>query len=229
MGDCPAGGPFAYNTGLQPVGPISASDDGGSGVDVAGSTLSGQVDTSSLGVQSVTFAAVDNAGNASLPKTCDYYVTIVVAKQEVLEDLVALRATAADKQDGNKLDQAIQHLTQSLDPDLWLDGSHLEPKHGHEVFGQEKDAVNKLRNLLKDKKSTIPAAVLQGFIDRLVGMDRALAQVAIGDAVSATGDAKMIAKANAELAKGDSEVAEAKYESGIEHYRNAWEHAQKAL
>jgi hypothetical protein len=148
-------------------------------------------------------------------------------KQGVLDDLIALRATVTDKQDGDKLDEAIKHLTKSLDPDLWIDGSHPEPKHGEKVFNEEKDAVNKLRELIKDQKSTIPDATLQDFIDPLVGADRQLAVVAIADA--AGGDPKDIAKANEELAKGDSEAADGKYTDAIEHYRNAWKHALKAM
>jgi len=150
-------------------------------------------------------------------------------KQNVLDELTALRGTVTDKKDGQKLDEAIKHLTNSLDPDLWLDEAHLNPKHGDKVFNEEKDAVVKLVELLNDKKSTVDKLTLQGFIDRLVGADKALAKVAIDDALTAHGDLKKINKANGELGKGDAGVADSHFTDAIEHYRNAWKHAIEAV
>ena len=77
LGACPAGGPFVLNSGSQSVGPITAGDVG-SGVDSAASTLSGSVDTSSVGEKTVTFTAYDNVGH-STAKACKYYVQYVFA------------------------------------------------------------------------------------------------------------------------------------------------------
>ena len=148
-------------------------------------------------------------------------------KQNVLDDLIALRATVTDKQDGKKLDEAIKHLTKSLEPELWVSETRLNPKHGEKVFQEEKDAIVKLLDLMKDKKSTIPVATLQGFINRLVNADRLLASGAINDA--AGGDVKKIDKANEELDKGDARVADNHFTDAIEHYRNAWKHALQAV
>jgi len=150
-------------------------------------------------------------------------------KQNVLDDLIALRATVIDKQDGKKLDEAIKHLTKSLNPDLWVDETHLQPKHGDKVFQEEKDAVVKLLELIKDKKSNVDKAKLQDFINRLVEADKLLALVAIEGAVAASGDAKKIDKANDELGKGDARVADGHFTDAIEHYRNAWKHAIQSV
>lgn len=72
FGDCPAGGPFMLNSGPQSVGPIAAQDSE-SGLNAAASTLTGTVDTSSVGTKAVTFTAVDNAGISAF-KTCYYNV-----------------------------------------------------------------------------------------------------------------------------------------------------------
>ena len=226
FGSCPVDGLFAFNSGMQPVGPIYADDGTGSGVDSGASTLTGSVDTSAIGTKTVTFTAVDNLGN-SATKSCSYEVTINAAKQKVLADLIALRKTVTDK-DGQKLDEAIKHLTKSLDSDLWTDGNHLSAKHGEKVFNEEKDAIVKLVELMKDKKSKIPDTVLQDFVHRLVGADRALAQVAIDDA-SIGGDPKKIDKANEEAGKGDARALDDKFTDAIEHYRNAWKHAIEAM
>lgn len=148
-------------------------------------------------------------------------------KQRVLQDLTALRASITDKKGGDKLDEAIKHLTKSLEPELWVSETRLDPKHGEKVFQEEKDAVVKLFDLMKDKKSTIPDATLQGFINRLVSADRLLASGAINDA--AGGDVKKIDKANDELGKGDARVADSHFTDAIEHYRNAWKHALQAV
>jgi hypothetical protein len=151
--------------------------------------------------------------------------TSATVKGSVLAQLTALRADVTDKQDGKKLDEAIKHLTKSLDDKLWVDETQLQAKHGEKVFNEEKDAVVKLLELLKDKKSTIPDAKLQGFIDRLVGADKALAQAAVDAAPSG----KEKDKAMEELLKGDARALDGKFVDAIEHYRNAWKHAIEAV
>ena len=149
-------------------------------------------------------------------------------KRDVLNELIALRGTVTNMRDGSKLDDAIRRVTNSLEPGLWIDDSHLRTKDGDEVFKQEKDAVNKLRDLIKDNKSTLDKTRLQGFINRLAGVDRELARIAISEAVQAGGSARDIEKAQEELSKGDGDHAVGKSDTAIEHYRNAWQHALKA-
>jgi hypothetical protein len=72
FGSCPSGGPFVLGSGLQPVGPITASG-GTSGLNSGASTLSGSVDTSTIGTKSVSFTAYDVAGNTN-STSCSYSV-----------------------------------------------------------------------------------------------------------------------------------------------------------
>jgi hypothetical protein len=146
-------------------------------------------------------------------------------KQDIRNYLAFYRSTVTDKEDGKRLDDAIKHLDKSLDPTLWADDTHLASK-GNKVFDEEREAVKKLQEIQKDKKSTIPDGDLQGFIDRIVAVDRQLAQTAVDDA--AGGNANELDKANDELAKGDAEAAAGKPTNAIDHYKHAWEHAQKA-
>jgi len=150
-------------------------------------------------------------------------------KQSVLDQLIALCAKVSDKDDADNLDEPIKQLTNSLDPALWIDAFHLQPKGGEKDFDEEKETVKKLSELMKDKNSSIPDALLEVLIDRIVSADRGLAQVAIDDAIAAHGSGKEIEKAKDEIAKGDNETASGKDDGGIDHYREAWKHALKAV
>jgi len=168
----------------------------------------------------VTSTATDPSGNTA---SCSFQTTVLGplgVKQNLLDGLVALRATANDE-DRAKIDDAIEDLTESLKPALWIDETHLQPGNGGDVFEEEEDAVEKLGELQD------PAAS-QVFIDRIVKADRLLSTVAINDAIVAHGDPKWIAKAQGKLARGDSDVAARNFAIGIEHYREAWKWALKA-
>jgi hypothetical protein len=126
-----------------------------------------------------------------------------------------------------KLDEAIYKLKKSLDPALWLDDSHLNPKHGNKVFDNEREGIKKLQELIKDKKNTIPDDTLLGFIQCFTSVDRQLALTAIDEAAANGVKPMKIAKAREELAKGDEDAAEGDYDDAVEHYKHAWEQTGK--
>jgi len=43
-------------------------------------------------------------------------------------------------------------LHDSLDPALWTDQTHLQPKKGEKAFDEEQEAVEKLRELIKEQR-----------------------------------------------------------------------------
>ena len=147
--------------------------------------------------------------------------------QGVLAQTQALLA-GAGKHDAHKLTEIVRELTASLDPSLWVDGNHVDAKHGHAVFDRDKHAVKKLMELQKSKESTIPDATLQGLIDTLVHADRVLAEVALADATAASGDPHKLAQAQNELAKAAADLASGRFDHAIEHYGKAWKKAEKA-
>src|SRR5205807_6854139 len=106
----------------------------------------------------------------------------------------------------------------SLDPALWIDAFHLQSKGGEKDFDEEMETVEKLSELMKDKKSSISDPALQVFIDRIVSADRGLAEVAIDDAITAHGDGKEIEKAKDEIAEADREAASGKQDGAIDRY-----------
>ena len=185
------------------------------------SSSCGAVDTSSLGTHTVTCTATDKAGNAA-SATVSYDVTGVATKQAVLDGIRTALASAS-KDDADKLREAARKLSDALTPGYWTDANHPSSKR---VFEDEKQAVQALGELLKDRDSQIADATLQGWIDSLVGLDRAMASLAIHDA--AAGDSHQLGEAAEELARGDSEAAKGHLDAALEHYGNAWQQAQKS-
>jgi methylphosphotriester-DNA--protein-cysteine methyltransferase len=217
---------FTSETGAMVTFPVAATDPCDPNPSVTCIPASGS--TFYIGTTDIECTARDATGNASF---CSFSVTVLGARganENVLADLIALRATVTDRDDGRRLDEAIGHLTQALAAELWADETHLERKHGEKVFQEDKETVKNLCELIKDKKSSIPDAILQQFIDRIFRADRLLAAVTIEEAIAAGVSAKKIEQAQKLVAKGDGATGDDKCDNGIEDYRNAWQHAIRA-
>ena len=124
---------------------------------------------------------------------------------------------------------SLENCLYALSPELWVDGNHVDAQHGGQVFDREKEAVTKLESIIKDKKSAIPDATLQGMIDTLVQADRILAEDAIADAIAASGDPTRIAEAQHELTLAATELATGDFDGAVEHYKAAWKRAEEAV
>jgi hypothetical protein len=140
-------------------------------------------------------------------------------KTEARADLAAMLPTG-NKHDDKRIEKAIEHLDKSLDPELWVDGSHLGDK-GKKVFDEEGKAVKELEKLSGGASAGIVAALLRA--------DKLLATTALDEAIAGAGNAKEIEKAQEELAKAVEELAKGKPDKAIDHYGKAWQHATKAL
>src|SRR6185295_7956498 len=67
-----------------------------------------------IGTTEVNCSAQDVSGNSA---SCSFTVTVLGARgtnERILTDLMVLRGTVTDREDGHKLDEAIEHLTKSL-------------------------------------------------------------------------------------------------------------------
>jgi len=137
--------------------------------------------------------------------------------------IAALRDGTTNKQDVDRLNDAIKHLGEAVEPDLWRDSIHGSGE-GDAIFTEGKNALIPLLAILKDSKTTIAASALQPIVNRIVADLRQLALTAINDAAARGAN---VDKARAELAKGDADIQSGQYESGIEHYRSAWNIAVK--
>jgi uncharacterized repeat protein (TIGR01451 family) len=165
-------------------------------------------------------------GNNSATVTAE--VSVKKYKEKVLTDLTMLRGIVSDKKDRKTLDDAIKHLSTSLDESLWLSENTLVTKNGKNVFQSEKDAIVKLSHLIKRNNSGI-AGTVQGFINRLVAADRALADIAIYQVMSAHGNIKQIANAQNEFTRGNQSADNSQYVMAVIRFQNAWQHAQQAM
>jgi uncharacterized repeat protein (TIGR01451 family) len=186
------------------------------------------VDTSSMTNTASVNSSVIDPNFANNTASVSSLVSIEKWKRNVLTDLIALRSTVSNKQIKQKLDETIKHLSNSLEASLWVHGNALEPVHGETVFNEEKAAVIFMSELIKTNAGGL-AGLLQGFVNRLIAADHALADIAIHQAISTGGAANLIAQAQNELAQGESNTNSGEYTLAIEHFRNAWQLAQQAM
>lgn len=150
----------------------------------------------------------------------EFALAPMAMKQKAVFDLQALLLTD-DKKTVHSIEKAIKDLMKSLDPDLWVDDSHLTDK-GKKVFEDERQAV---QELMKVK----PPTPIAGIIVSLVEADSKLAQIAIDEAIAGSGDPKHLAKAVEEFGKATDAANAGDYDKAIEHFKKAWHHAMKAL
>ena len=174
----------------------------------------------------------------------DNMTVAVISSPSRIEDALAELKTINglyEKKVDNRIITVITHLEKSLDPDLWLDDDHLDVKHGHKVFSEDKKAVKELMHLL-DKKETPDEIVkiIQEAILRLVEADQKLANIVYTEVQRDTGDKKVDReweKASQELLKAEEElnhvdkngVSDPRYDKAIDHYKKAWQHSQRAI
>lgn len=179
-----------------------------------------------IGTNRVVARAQNAAGQEA---QCTFTVTILGAHsvlKNVWIDVGALASSnALAKVDRERLGQARTHLAALLAAEFWLDETHLQRRGGDEVFNQGRDAVQAFQDLLKNKRSEIPDARVEGLAQRIVKSERLLAAVEIQDASHAGVAPKKLREAQAELAKGDEAAGGGKPGPAIEHYQHAWKRA----
>ena len=185
----------------------------------------------------------NNEGDVALTVGC---TTPRDLKERAIAELEGLRIAinggaigVGDQEDAIKgIEKAIRHIEKSLSPDLWVDSFHLDEKHGHKVFSEEKKAVKHLMKILEGK-ATDPAIAeeVAAVIDKLLDSDKRLVETALQNARDTAVDdpkkqdkvGREIEKAEEELAKALEELEKAHFDKAIDHYRHAWEHVIHAI
>jgi trimeric autotransporter adhesin len=172
----------------------------------------------------VTVTASDDDGGATT-KSVTVSPTASELKQLVLSSLQTLVSTATRTQDVDRLNEAIAKLTDALTPSNWLDGDHLQPLRGNHVFDDEKDAADRLQELLNDPQTQVSTTDVAGWIGDLVQVDELLAATAISDGTNAGGDAKKLAGAQDLV----TQALLAGPHDAIDDYKNAWHRAEQSV
>ena len=150
----------------------------------------------------------------------------------------------ADDWVAHRIDKAGEHLTKSLEAELWQGDYALNAK-GKKVFEEDKKAVHELQEIVKKQEvhEDIKTDVLS-IVDILVMADKTLTSIvkakaeAVPQYLKCYGEGsddpvcekvlKEIGKADKELQKAQEELDKEHPDKAIDHYKKAWEHAQKA-
>ena len=205
------------------------------------------------GTYTVTVTVTDDDGGSDT-ETVELviYHPPQVLKENAVPMLLEAANACTDKKVGKDIDDAIEYINNSLGEKkhiIWIDDSHLESKDGHKVFDEEKKAVKKLMDAIKEiDKRELPqglADTCQAAIDALVNADKLLVEAVVADIDLLTGlDEKTaekvakeldkvveeVEKANAELDETDKDgTPDPDYDKAIDHLKHAWDHGQKAL
>jgi hypothetical protein len=128
---------------------------------------------------------------------------------------------SGDNANDSQLRTASDRINRSMDPDIWVDASHLTSK-GQKHFERQKQAVS-----AEMKIQGASAYVAQDSIANLVTANSLLAATAINDA--SAGNAQELAAANTSYNAAESSNAQGQFIQAIENYSQAWQHAQRAL
>jgi tetratricopeptide (TPR) repeat protein len=139
-----------------------------------------------------------------------------------------------DKQIDNIIDDAQDRIQRSLDDNLWVDGQHIDPHHGHKIFAGEKQAVKKLQELKTHKG--VPDEVLtmaDEVILNLANTDFQIAKTSLEVAEDPAGTSEdafyELSKAEHKFNMGQYYARFGEYDKAIDSFRQSWEHSQKLI
>lgn len=170
----------------------------------------------------VVIATASNGGTNRA--TCSTTVTVLgplSIKQMILQELEAAEA-AREGEPLRALRRAITRLRRSISEELWVDGAHLNKRHGGLVFRNEALTAYHLKTLLRTTRDEIPDAIVQTWISRLMDVDRTLAVLQINEAMTAGAGPKRVALASRRVARGDRMADRRRLVQAILLYREAW-------
>ena len=151
--------------------------------------------------------------------------TLVVSPLEVVRSAQASlkQLTGLTTKQAITVGLAVVALQGALISPRWTSGGTRLDKQGDPVLLLINGAVK----LLITVTPNVPAVTAA--ITSLVGVDRALAQNEIADAVAAHGKAAKITLAKAAFASADTAAAQGKTSTAVDLYRTAWLNARDAL
>ena len=153
------------------------------------------------------------------------------AIRNVRNTLVGLRDSSQTQTEAALVDKAIKGLGRALDPALWTDNTHLQPKTGSKVFGEVANAASRLLTLMAANPDTISISQgdLAAMVDNLLRACGDLAGTAMTDAVDGGGDPIAIADAVSLFQQATDKIGAGNITGGIQDDGAAWKRATEAL
>ena len=180
-------------------------------------------------VFSILLLSMSYSGNSEI-----FASTIQQEKQDIIDDLENIKNNSEiDKKSKKNIESAIKKLEKSLNSKYWKDESTVNFKHGKKVLNADQQAVNKLDNILKDKKSNneIKEEITNINI-KITQLDKTLVGNAINELEEIVMSDKGIKKIDKDIEKfekGNELLDDEKYSKALKKYGKAWDQIKKAL
>jgi hypothetical protein len=146
-----------------------------------------------------------------------------MTKKDAVQRLRELQASIEDAEVNETLEIALGALDRSLQGELWLDPTRLDPIEGEVVFDHEMEALKWLMSLESSVRFPLgDRALLRAIMQQIVLADRGIAAFAIEQESGALLAALDLLRAKRALLQGEVEEREGDFVSAVEHYRAAW-------
>ena len=162
-----------------------------------------------------------------------YADTLQQEKQEIIDELKELKKSEISKKSKKHLDSAIKKLEKSLNPKFWKDESTVNFKHGKNVLNADKNAVEKLDKILKDKKTDSDVK------DKIIEINLEIAEIeknliensisSLSEVIMSDKGLKKLDKAIVKFEKGNEFLEDENYNKALKNYGKAWDQIKKAL
>ena len=180
-------------------------------------------------VFSVLLLSIGYSGNFEIHAS-----TVQQEKQDIIDQLENIKNdNEVNKKSKKNLESAIKKLEKSLNSKYWKDESTVNFKHGKKVLNADGQAVKKLENILKDKKSSSEIKEEINNINiSITQLDKALVGNAINELEEIIMSEKGIKKLDKAIEKfedGNQFLEDEKYSQALKKYAKVWDQIKKAL
>ncbi|MGY5143639.1 MAG: hypothetical protein ACW9XH_04065 [Candidatus Nitrosopumilus sp. bin_32a] len=160
--------------------------------------------------------------------------TVQQEKQDIIDQLESIKnIDELNKKSKKDLELAIKKLEKSLNSEYWKDESIINFKHGEKVLNADQQAVKKLENILKDKKTSSEIKEeLKNINIMIIHLDKSLVENAMNELkeiIMSEKGIKKIEKAIEKLDKGNELLEDEKYSQALKNYAKAWDQIKKSL
>jgi len=163
-----------------------------------------------------------------------YGLDLKQEKQNIVESLEDLKNNhAISKKSKKHIDDAIQKINESLDEKYWKNGSELNIKEGEKVLNLDKNSINKLDNILKDKNESLVIKNEIFMINlKIAEIDKSLvdnAITSIQEIIMSEKGLKKLDKAIQNFEQGDEFLDNSDYDKAMKKFLKSWDLIKQSL